>query len=159
MSAKTIIATLTRANQTLACAESLTGGMLLAALTAIPGASAVLRGGVVAYQTQMKHILAGVAQDVLAEFGPVSEQTASELALGVQRVCDSDWGVATTGVAGPTRQDGHDVGEVWIAITSPKGWVQGVAVKRFNFTGDRFEIRAQTVAAALDMFAETAGIK
>jgi nicotinamide-nucleotide amidase len=153
--AERIIASLIGRGLSLATAESLTGGLLAAALTAVPGASQVFRGGVVSYQTPMKRLLADVPEEVLARYGPVSERTAVELALGVRRITGADWALSTTGVAGPDTQDGHPVGEVWIGIAGPAGdaaTAQGCA-RRFDFVGDRNGIRAQSVNAALDALA------
>ncbi|MDR1431473.1 MAG: CinA family protein [Propionibacteriaceae bacterium] len=154
-----VIRSLERLGLSLATAESLTGGLLAAALTGVPGASKVFRGGVVAYQTPMKQVLAGVPEDVLREFGPVGGRTAVELALGVRRVTGADWAVSTTGVAGPDTQAGHPVGEVWIGVS---GRVESAgapfeSARRFDFTGTREQIRAQSVAAALDEIAAALG--
>nr|WP_240394064.1 nicotinamide-nucleotide amidohydrolase family protein [Corynebacterium lactis] len=105
--------------ETLSAAESLTAGLFCATVASVPGASAVLRGGVVTYATDVKHLLADVDLDVLEEFGPVAEITARHMALGVSRRVRSDWAVSLTGVAGPSMQDGHPVGEVWCGIKRP----------------------------------------
>jgi nicotinamide-nucleotide amidase len=145
-----VVAALTARGQLLATAESLTGGLLGAAITAVPGASAAYVGGVVAYATPMKQRLAGVDAELLATQGPVSERTAMALAAGVRDATGADWAVATTGVAGPTSQDGHEPGEVWVGIVGP-----GVAARavRHDFAGDRAEVRAATVQAALALLA------
>jgi len=149
-----VVATLTARGQLLATAESLTGGLLGAAITAVPGASAAYVGGVVAYATPMKHRLAGVDAELLETQGPVSERTAMALAAGIREATAADWAVATTGVAGPTSQDGHEPGEVWVAIVGP-----GVAARavRFDFTGGRSAVRAATVQAALALLAGALG--
>lgn len=146
-----VVALLTARGETLATAESLTGGLVGAAVTAVPGASAVYLGGVVAYATPMKALLAGVPQDVLAAGGPVSARTAAELASGVRRVTGADWGLAVTGVAGPDPQDGHQPGEVWLGLASPAGAVE---VREGHFGGDRAAVRAATVAAALALLTD-----
>ncbi|HEY3548278.1 MAG TPA: CinA family protein [Propionicimonas sp.] len=145
-----VVAALTARGQLLATAESLTGGLLGAAITAVPGASAAYVGGAIAYATAMKHRLAGVDADLLATQGPVSERTATALAAGIREATGADWAVATTGVAGPTSQDGHEPGEVWVGIVGP-----GVAARaiRYDFTGDRSAVRAATVQAALALLA------
>ncbi len=145
-----MVAALTARGQFLATAESLTGGLLGAAITAVPGASAAYLGGVVAYATPMKHRLAGVDAELLASQGPVSERTAMALAAGVREATDADWAVATTGVAGPTSQDGHEPGEVWVGIVGPGVPARAV---RYDFTGDRAAVRAATVQAALALLA------
>jgi nicotinamide-nucleotide amidase len=145
-----VVAVLTARGQLLATAESLTGGLLGAAITAVPGASAAYVGGVVVYATSMKHRLAGVDDDLLTMQGPVSERTAMALAEGIREATDADWAVATTGVAGPTSQDGHEPGEVWVGIVGP-----GVAAHavRYDFSGERAAVRAATVQAALALLA------
>jgi nicotinamide-nucleotide amidase len=148
--AAAVVAALSARGQFLATAESLTGGLLGAAITAVPGASAAYLGGVVAYATAMKHRLAGVEADLLAAVGPVSEHTAMALAAGVRDTTGADWGLATTGVAGPTAQDGHQPGEVWVGIAGPGAPATAV---RYDFAGDREAIRAATVQAALALLA------
>ncbi len=146
-----MVAALIARGETLATVESLTGGLLGAAITAVPGASAVYLGGVVAYATEMKQRLAGVDAALLAENGPVSEPTAIALAEGVREATGADWAVATTGVAGPTSQDGHQPGEVWVGLAAPLA--PTVAV-RHDFTGDRAAVRDATVQAALALVAQ-----
>jgi len=145
------VAALVARGQSLATAESLTGGLLGAAITAVPGASAAYIGGVVAYATAMKHRLARVDPELLAAEGPVSERTAIALAAGVREATGADWALATTGVAGPAPQDGHDPGEVWVGLASPSA--PAIAV-RHDFTGDRDAVRHATVHAALALLAQ-----
>jgi len=145
-----VVAALTARGQSLATAESLTGGLLGAAITAVPGASAAYLGGVVAYATAMKHRLAGVDADLLAAEGPVSERTATALAAGVRAATGADWAVATTGVAGPAQQDGHEPGEVWVGLAGGSGPATAV---RYDFTGDRSAVRDAAVQAALALLA------
>ena len=152
--AAAVVAALTARGQLLATAESLTGGLLGAAITAVPGASAAYLGGVVAYATPMKQRLAGVGAELLAAHGPVSELTAIALAEGVREATGADWGVATTGVAGPSSQDGHEPGEVWVGLASPSGTATAV---RHDFTGDRAAVRDATVQAALALVAKALG--
>ena len=109
--AASVLAELVRRGETLASAESLTGGMVGQLLTDVPGASASYLGGVISYATDLKATLAGVNVATLDQLGPVSERTAAEMARGVARRCNADWGIATTGVAGPEAQDGHPVGQ------------------------------------------------
>ena len=137
---------------TIAFAESLTGGLLVAELVRIPGASAVVRGGVVAYATPLKHTLLGVDQTLLDEHGAVHAEVAAQMARGIRSATavdgiPADVGVATTGVAGPDSQDGHPVGTVFVAVAIG----DRVRVERFSFGGSRAEIRASTVAAAVDL--------
>ncbi|MGV8909197.1 MAG: CinA family protein [Propionicimonas sp.] len=145
-----IVAALKTRGELLATAESLTGGLLGAAITAVPGASAVYLGGVVAYATAMKHSLAGVDAVLLADAGPVSERTAIALANGVRAATGADWAAATTGVAGPDPQDGHQPGEVWVGLAGPLRPSNAV---RYDFSGDRGAVREATVVAALELLA------
>lgn len=114
-----LVALLVDARATLAFCESLTAGLAAATVASVPGASAVLRGGLVTYATDLKASLAGVPLEVLDEHGPVSPVTARWMAHGARTVCGADYGVALTGVAGPDPQDGHPVGEVWIGVATP----------------------------------------
>lgn len=150
--AASIVAELTRRGQTLASAESLTGGMLGALITDVPGASASYLGGVISYATSLKTTLAGVDEATLAKLGPVASRTAAEMARGVARRCNADWGLATTGVAGPEAQDGHPVGQVFIAVSDRSGEV--LRVRELSLHGDRAEIREQAAAAGLALLAE-----
>ena len=117
--AEAVVAALRDRSQTLATAESLTGGLVGATLTAVPGASAVYRGGLIVYATELKAELARVSPQTLAADGPVAASTAAQLARGAADVCGADWGLATTGVAGPEPQDGHPVGQVFVAVAGP----------------------------------------
>ncbi|GAU69658.1 hypothetical protein SSP35_13_01290 [Streptomyces sp. NBRC 110611] len=132
--------------QTLAVAESLTGGLVAGALTAVPGASRVLRGSVTAYATDLKRELLGVDGDLLAACGAVDAEVARQMAGGVRRVLSADWGIATTGVAGPDAQDGQPVGTVFVAVRGPAG---DGAVRRLALSGDRGRIRRDTTDAVL----------
>jgi nicotinamide-nucleotide amidase len=126
-------------------AESLTGGLVCAALTSVPGASAVVRGGVVAYAGEVKASVLGVDRDLLDREGAVSAQVASALAEGVRRLLGCAVGVSTTGVAGPDPADGRPVGTVFVAASGP--W--GILVEQHALTGDRERIREASVRAAL----------
>ena len=140
-----LVATLRARGQTLAVAESLTGGALAAAVVAVPGASAVLRGAVVAYATDLKHTLLGVDADLLAAEGAVHPEVARQMADGVRRRLGATWGLATTGVAGPDPQDGVPPGTVYIAITGPSR----DRVERLFLPGGRGEVRAATIRRAM----------
>ncbi len=130
---------------TVATAESLTGGLVCGALTDVPGASAVVRGGVVAYATDVKQAVLGVDADLLERGGAVQAEVAEQMATGVCRALRTDLGLATTGVAGPDPQDGQPVGTVFVAAALH----DRLLVRRLAFTGDRPAIRAATVEAAL----------
>jgi nicotinamide-nucleotide amidase len=119
MTAAEAVFALSERGQTVAVAESLTGGMVCAALIDVPGASAAVRGAVVAYATELKHRLLDVDGDLLARNGPVDPDVAAQMALGVRERLGADWGLATTGVAGPEPQDGVPPGRVYLAIAGP----------------------------------------
>ena len=138
---------------TVAVAESLTGGLLGAALTSTPGSSATFRGGLVVYATDLKESLAGVPRPLLAAEGPVSAHVAAALAAGARDRLGATFGVGVTGVAGPDPQNGQPVGTVHLAVAGP---AEG-EVRSLRCDGDREEIRAQTVAAALSLLAEVVG--
>ena len=144
-----VVAALQAAGLTVAVAESLTGGLLCGDLTAVSGASSVVRGGIVAYSTQSKHDVLGVSSATLESYGAVSEQTACEMAVAVQRMFGSRVGIATTGVAGPDRQEEKDVGTVFLGIAVDD---QSLAM-RLECGGTREQIRAQTVSRALALLA------
>jgi len=144
-------AALGRRGETVAVAESLTGGLLAARLTETAGASATFRGGLVVYATDLKASLAGVPDALLAERGPVHEEVAVALARGASRVCGADWGVGLTGVAGPDGQGGRPVGTVCIAVV--RGDATAFADCR-HLPGERGQVRAAAVLAALDSLAE-----
>lgn len=145
-----LVARLRRLGLTLATSESLTGGLVGAALTSVPGASSVYRGGVVAYATAIKAELSGVPSAILEADGAVSQRTAIAMAAGIRRLAGADWAVATTGVAGPDRQEGHPPGTVWLGVAGP-----GVSLaRRYRFDGDRAAVREQAVGAALALLSE-----
>jgi nicotinamide-nucleotide amidase len=144
------LARLKERGQTLAVAESLTGGLLAATIVDVPGASAVFRGGLVVYATDLKGSLAGVPVELLAARGPVDPDVALALARGARERCRADWGLATTGVAGPDPQDGHPVGEVYVGIAGPAS----ADVRRLMLAGDRPAIRAGSVTAALALLTD-----
>ena len=142
-----VLARLRAAGATVAVAESLTGGLLGAALTELPGSSAAFRGGLQVYATDLKSRLAGVPPAVLSEHGAVSMQTAEALAAGVRERLEATWGVGVTGVAGPDEQEGHPAGTVHVAVAGPEG-VRSSAVR---LPGDRTRVRLLAVTTALDL--------
>ncbi|ROP45361.1 MULTISPECIES: CinA family protein [unclassified Rathayibacter] len=156
MSAEELLRALAERGLALAVAESLTGGALSSALVEVPGASAVYRGGVVSYATDLKHRLLGVDAELLGQEGPVHPVVAVQMARGVARQLGEAGartvGVATTGVAGPEPQGGAAVGTVFVAAVL--GEVE--LVREYRFGGGRPEIRAASVAAALDLAGELA---
>ena len=143
--AEELVAALIAAGETVATAESLTAGLLAATIAGVPGASNVLRGGLVVYATDLKGTLAAVSEQVLAAHGPVSAATAEQLAVGARTRCGSNWGVSLTGVAGPDEQDGRPVGTVYLGIAG----TSGTEVVRLALAGDRWEIRLGAVDSAV----------
>jgi nicotinamide-nucleotide amidase len=133
--------------QTLAVAESLTGGLICAAVSAVPGASAVLRGGIVAYATELKARLLGVPQALLDTHGPVHPSVAAAMADGARVRLGATFAVATTGVAGPEPQGEQPVGTVHFAVSTDGDTV----VRTVALSGDRAEIRERTVVASLGL--------
>ncbi|MFK4227413.1 CinA family protein [Streptomyces sp. NPDC019890] len=143
-----VLALLAERGETLAVAESLTGGLVAAELTAVPGASKSFRGSVTAYATTLKRDVLGVDETLLAERGAVDPEVALQMAAGVREALAARWGIATTGVAGPEAQDGQPVGTVYVAVAGPDG-AQKVAALRLN--GDRAEIRRESVRSVLEL--------
>lgn len=141
-----LVEALRRRGLTVAFCESLTAGLAAATLADTPGASHVLRGGLVTYATDLKGLLAGVSAHALRTHGPVSAEVAAEMAEGAREVCLADWGVSLTGVAGPEPQDGHPVGEVWIGYAGEGG----VETRKLNLSGTRRDIREAAVEEALN---------
>lgn len=134
--------------ETVACAESITGGGLADLLSGTPGASATYVGGVVSYATRIKRDLLGVTAAQV-----VSADCASQLATGVRTLMRTDWAISTTGVAGPDRQDDQPVGTVYVGVAGPAG----VQVHRLSLTGERREIRARACRAAVQALMEELG--
>ncbi|MFF9914567.1 CinA family protein [Streptomyces sp. NPDC013457] len=146
-----VLGLLAERGQTLAAAESLTGGLVAAELTSVPGASASFRGSVTAYATALKRDLLQVDGTLLAERGAVDPEVALQMAAGARLRLGADWGVATTGVAGPEPQDGQPVGTVYVAVAGPVG-AGKVAALRLN--GDRAEIRRESVRSVLELLGD-----
>jgi nicotinamide-nucleotide amidase len=140
---------LTERGTTVAVAESLTGGLVVAALVGVPGASKAVRGGVVAYMTDLKASLLGVDEELLGRVGAVDPDVARAMARGVGVRLGADYGLATTGVAGPDHQDGHPVGEVWIALWTAATGQSAAVLLTLPPTATRAEIRATATDAAL----------
>lgn len=144
-----VLSALQGRGESLALAESMTGGLLAARLTAIPGASAALKGGAVVYTQDAKVALAGLTQAFLAENGTLGDATTLALAKGIRERLGATWGLAVTGNAGPTTDPGggnHEVGGTTIALVGP-----GVeATSTFNIPGDRSDIQLRAAARALD---------
>ena len=134
--------------KTLVTAESLTGGGIGAALTAVSGSSAVYKGGIISYTNEVKHQLLGVPADTLEQFGAVSEPVARAMAEGARKALQADVAVSVTGLAGPGGDDyGNPVGTVYIGYSDENGTVS----KHCLFNGDRESIRNQTIETALQL--------
>lgn len=144
-----LIDLLVRRGETLAVAESLTGGLLAATIVDVPGASRAFRGGLIVYATDLKVALAGVPAELVQKRGPVDGEVAAALARGARERCRADWGLATTGVAGPDPQNGVAVGVVFVGVAG----ADGTEVRAVELTGGRAAVRAGAVAAALDLLA------
>ncbi|MTD13964.1 nicotinamide-nucleotide amidohydrolase family protein [Nakamurella sp. YIM 132087] len=136
---------------TVATAESLTGGLLAATLTEVPGASAVVRGGLVVYATDLKATLAGVDRELLDRVGPVDPEVGRALAAGARERCGADLGIGLTGVAGPDPQGGHPVGTCHIALDGPVPALTSLGPADFAAPVSRAAVRAACVTAALDL--------
>jgi len=130
---------------TVATAESLTAGLVAARLADVPGASAMLRGGVVAYHNQVKEQVLGVGAELLAERGSVDADVARAMAAGARQACGADFAVSTTGVAGPDAHDGKPVGTVYIGIAG----MAGAQAFAHHFVGGREQIREAALRAAV----------
>lgn len=142
---------LLKRGKTLAVAESCTGGIIASKFTAMAGASAYFRGGVVAYANEAKRDILGVRMEDLECFGAVSEVVALEMAEGVRRITGADYAIATTGIAGPAGGSKHKpVGTVWMAIATPEG---SRAIMRNSGT-DRGQIISRASAYAIEMLYE-----
>lgn len=157
-----LIASLAASGTTVAAAESLTGGLLLALLTEVPGSSAVVRGGLVVYATDLKHTLAGVAPVLLDRHGPVHPDVAAQLASGARERTGATLGVGLTGVAGPDPQGGAAVGTVYVALAKDGAGASRVCTlgpEAGGCTPDRAAVRAAAAGLALAMLEDAAGVR
>ena len=137
--------------KTLSTAESCTGGMIGQMLTSVPGASAVYKGGVISYWSAVKESVLGVSKADLAQYGPVSEPVAKQMAAGVRKLLDADVAVSVTGLAGPDGDEfGRPVGTVFVGYCDEKRSV----VRECHFSGDRDAVRKQAAEAALMLILE-----
>jgi nicotinamide-nucleotide amidase len=143
--ARALVALLTARGETVATAESLTAGLLAATLAGVPGASAVLLGGLVTYTVETKIALAGVPRELLDDLGPVAAPTAAALAEGARDRCVATWGVGLTGVAGPEPHGGHAVGTVYLGLAGPGA----TEVAELHLDGTRWDIRLAAVHEAI----------
>ncbi|MEU6405727.1 CinA family protein [Streptomyces sp. NPDC046985] len=148
-----VVRLLTVRGETVAVAESLTGGLVAAEITSVPGASKVFRGSITAYATDLKRKLLKVDATLLAQRGAVDPQVAAQMATGVRDLLGADWGIATTGVAGPDPQDGQPVGTVFVAVAGPGRTETGAAhdgkTSALRLNGSRAEIRRESARSVL----------
>jgi nicotinamide-nucleotide amidase len=140
-----VLEALRASGQTVACAESLTGGELAALLSGTPGASSTFVGGVVSYATAVKRRVLHVTTEQV-----ISARCAEQMATGARDLLDSDWALATTGVAGPDRQEDQPPGTVYVGLAGPSG----VSHRRLHLEGDRTMIRAETCRRAAELLLE-----
>ena len=134
-------------NFTVATAESCTGGLIASRMTDLAGASAYVKGGIIAYNDDIKKSVLHVAAETLKNFGAVSEQTALEMARNVREIFSSTFGLSTTGIAGPTSVEGKPVGLVYVAMVG----ADFETVKEFHFSGSRTEIKFQAADEAFKL--------
>ena len=145
-----LVAELVDKKLTVSVAESLTGGLIMAALTSVAGVSRVFRGGVVAYATDTKHALLGVDAHLLETSGAVDPDVAEQMAIGVREKFDASFGLSSTGVAGPDDQDGKSPGLVFVAVSAPFGcWHRELLLE-----GDRSAVRTRAGIAALELLSD-----
>lgn len=145
MTSPALVAALAGRGQTIAAAESLTGGLVVATIVDVPGASDVVAGGIVAYTADAKHRVLGVEKGLLDERGTVDPDVAVRMAERALEVFHADWAVSTTGVAGPGPHEGHPAGTVFVGVAG----TGGASSTALTVTGGRAEIRRRTVDAAL----------
>jgi nicotinamide-nucleotide amidase len=145
--ASSLIKKLQEKNLTLAVAESLTGGLVAASLTEIPGASKVFKGSITAYVDEIKQNVLEVNEETILKFTSISEQVALEMAINVRTIMKSDIGISTTGVAGPEKSAGFAPGLVFVAISIGDHNM----CQKLEITGDRSKIRNQTVHEILQL--------
>ena len=146
--ATTIIETLKARGETVSVAESLTGGGLGHALTAVPGASEVFIGGIIAYTTEVKVNFLGVPRAIIDEFSVVSEEVAVAMAHGAREKIGTTWAISTTGIAGPGDYMGIREGTVWIAIAGPIN-----QTLLLTLDGGRDGVRQGAISSAIGNFA------
>ena len=149
--AKTVHDLLQERGETVATAESLTGGRLASLLTEAPGASDTYIGGVVTYATEAKVGVLGVDEGIVDEHGVVSAECAKAMARGVRELMGSTYAVSTTGVAGPDEQEGKPPGTVFVGVAGP----DGVAAKELDLDGERKEIQDETCQEGLSALLDT----
>ena len=145
--ASSLIKKLQEKNLTIAVAESLTGGLIAASLTEVPGASSVFKGSITAYVDEIKQSVLNVKSETITNFTSISEQVALEMAINVRKIMKSDIGISATGVAGPEKSAGFLPGLVFVAISIGDHNM----CQKLELTGDRTQIRNQTVQEILQL--------
>jgi len=145
MNAQKVVQRLRERNETITCAESITGGALTSELVSIPGASHVLKGSIIAYSTEVKVSELKVEPTLIQEFGVVSEEVALAMAQGVKAKFAAEWAISLTGVAGPGASHGVPAGTVWLALLGP-GFEETV---KLELMGERGMVRRGAVESAL----------
>ena len=146
-----IIQKLAKEEKTISFAESCTGGRIAAAFTAISGASDVLHGACVTYSNDIKHLWLGVSEEVLEKYGAVSEPCVAQMLEGIQKMADSDYAIAVSGIAGPTGgTEFKPVGTVYIGVQTPFS----KEVYHCNFSGPREAVQEQSTEFAIEKMAE-----
>ena len=136
-----LIQKLSQQHLTISVAESLTGGLVAASLTQIPGASAVFKGGIIAYRDEIKRQVLKVDPALITKFTSISEPVAQSMATNIREIMNTDIGIATTGVAGPDKSDGFAPGIVFVAISIGDHKI----CQKLELVGDRTQIRDQSV--------------
>jgi len=151
--AQEIVALLQKRNETISCAESISGGALTSEIVSVPGASHVLHGAIVAYANQIKIEELSVPGSLLDEFGAVSEEVALAMAKGIRAKFSSSWAISLTGVAGPGPSQGVEAGTVWLAIIGP----EHQETVKLAISGDRDHVRRGAVESAVGVLARILG--
>lgn len=146
---KRIIDQMRKRSMTLACAESVTGGLLTGALIDPAGASDVVAGGVCTYATRAKIGVLGVDSQVISRRGTVDEEVARDMAIRVRELFETSWGISTTGVAGPGEHEGHPAGTVIVGIAHEE-LSGGCVTERVQLSGSRTEIRKAAIHVAME---------
>lgn len=150
--ASDLIDVLKKHNKTISTAESLTGGLVSKLITDVSGVSKVFKGGICSYTNEIKHHILDINSKVIEEFGAVSEETALEMSNHIRKIMSTDIGISTTGVAGPGKSEGHEVGLVYISVASEERTI----VKKLNFSSKltREEIRNKTAEEIMKLAIE-----
>ena len=148
--ASVLISELSKRKESLAFAESCTGGLLSSSITSIPGSSKIFKGSIIAYKNEIKQSILNVPNDLLIRYGAVSEEVAESMAIGLKKILKSDWGIAISGIAGPEGgSDAKPIGLVHISIIGPNNKIKNLK-KIFNSTRNRIDIQRLSVNECLN---------